>query len=82
MVWAWLLWLSHSSKHVRKYGLGMDALGIALIKFGHGCSGYRIHRNMNGIIVWAWMFWLSHSLKHEWHYGLGMDVLVLAFIKI
>ena len=26
MVWAWMLWSAHSSKHERSYGLGMDAL--------------------------------------------------------
>ena len=39
MVWVWRLCLSHSSKHERNYGLGMDA-------------GYRAHPNMNGIMVW------------------------------
>ena len=42
MVGAWMLWPSHSSQDERKYGLGMDALVIAL---------------MNGSTVWAWMLW-------------------------
>ena len=63
MVWAWMLWLSHSLEHKRNYGLGMHALVIALtglqteLWFGHGCSGERM------------------LLEHERNYGLGMDVL-------
>ena len=45
LVWAWMLWYSHSLEHEQNYGLGMDALVIALtgtrteLWFGHGCSG-------------------------------------------
>ena len=67
MVWAWMLWSTHSSKHEGDYGLGMDAL----------VSGQRTHRNTKGIImVWAWMLWSAHSSKHERKNGLGMDALV------
>ena len=71
MVWAWMLWSAHSSKHERNYGLGMDALVSALIEtrtelwFEHGCSGQRTHRNTKGIMVWAWMLWSAHSSKHD-----------------
>ena len=87
MVWAWMLWLSHSVEHKQNYGLVMNALVIALIQpqtelwFGHGCSGYRSHSTTNRIMVWAWMFWLSHSVEHKENYGLCMDVLVIAFIR-
>ena len=54
-------------EHERNYGLGMDALLIALPRtrtelwFGHGCTRYTIcFWNTNGIMVWAWM----HSLPY------------------
>ena len=49
MVWAWMLWSAHSSKHERNYGLGMDALVSV-------CSW-----NRNGIMVWAWMLWSAYA---------------------
>ena len=66
MVWAWMLFLSDSSKDERKYGLGTDAQVSALkkrmdkcteLRFGHGCSGKRTHEKMNGIMRWAWRLW-------------------------
>ena len=80
---AWMLWPAHSSKHERKYGLGIYALVSV-------CSW-----NTTGIMVWAWMLlsayalgtrtgiWFEHGfsgqrmlLEHERNYGLGMDALV------
>ena len=64
VVWAMMFRLSHSSKHERNYGLGMDAPVTV-------CSW-----NMNGIMVLVWRLFLSHLLKDERNYGLGMDALV------
>ena len=72
-------------EHERNYGLGMDALVIALtgtrteLWFGHGCSGERMlleHERNYGLGMDALV--ISHSLRHERNYGLGMDALVSA----
>ena len=88
MVWAWMLWLSHSLTDERKYGFGMDAAGPRILlehkrNYGLGmdalvtvCSW-----NTNGIMAWVCMLWFSHSSKHERNCGLGMDVLVVTLIK-
>ena len=57
MVWAWTLWLSYALGARMLswfghgvYGLGMDALVIALTRtrmlvcFGHGCAGHRMQK--------------------------------------
>ena len=43
MVWAWMLWLSHSFKDEGNYGLGMDAL-VTACRLGAG-EAYKLqHR--------------------------------------
>ena len=61
---------SNSLEHERYYGLGMDAVVIALTRtrtvlwFGQGCSRH------------------CTSLENECYYGLDMDALVIALTRM
>ena len=61
----------------------MDWLPCALATrtecwFGHGCTGYRMLLEHEGIMVWAWMHWLLYAVARRpelWF----MDALVTVY---